>query len=110
MISGFPSDFPCPPKAQIIKEIAVDSISGGGVFVRSELSDAADIPISPAQKRPKIDLEAENIETSQNNRVKFCVEPPKEFLMFPDCEYDRTSIHKSAGKWSKYTTTQGHFT
>lgn len=102
MVSGFPSDFPCPPKEENVKEFKAELNFESGVFVRSELSEVDVVPISPVQKRSKITLEAENDETGQNNRVKFCIEPPKEFAMFPDSEYDRTSI----GKRNKYTVNQ----
>lgn len=105
MVSGLPSDFPCPPKEQNTKENLIEPIIGGGVFVRSELSQEIDVSILPVQKRLKVEvnLEIENEESGQNNRVKFSVEPPKEFPMFPNCEYDRTS--RKSGKWVKYTMT-----
>ena len=114
MVSGLPGDFPFPPKEkfhsileQKEKETPEGNLLNGGVFVRSELPEI-DIPIVAIKKKLKIESENQQInamEFDHSKQVKFCGNPPIEYTMFPDCEYDRTAIHKS-GKWDKYLMQQ----
>ena len=100
MVSGLPKDFPCPPKEKP-KQEGVDVSSG--LFVRSELPEL-DNSVPPVAKKPRIEIENELLDdnkTDPNKKVKFCENPPVEFLMCPDSEYDRSTGPK-LGKWKKY--------
>lgn len=113
MLRGFPSDFPNSPTAVDENEEMNRAIlyNENGLFIRNctpENTDNAEIEVvdvvMPVAKKAKIaneiqNAEEENVEMEGDvRRVKFSTEPPKEFLTFPDSDYDRSSFGREKGK------------
>lgn len=91
MLAGFPSDF---PGANTEKD-SEDFLDHAGLFLRSDLDDD-DINLwLRHRKRVLVNEEFwnhnENIEMKSFQCVKFSEDPPIEFTMLSEIDYDRSS-------------------
>lgn len=115
MLEGFPLDFPSSLNQNESNMMICESFECEpvvtAIFVRSELEELEnanmvkkpkiDFGITPLAERTEIIFKDRQQDTCGCRHVKFSGDPPKEYLTFPDSEYDRSPLNKP-NKYKRY--------